>query len=350
MLEEEATEKPAAPATESAPAEPGLLDRLKKQVNESERVQKGLEYVQEKAKVIAESEKVQKGVEWTKEKATAVMESEKVQKGVAYGKEKVAVVAAKGQQVGQQAVAAGQQVLESERVQKGVEYAKQTAQQVAESEKVKRGLEMAGDASQAVKEQTQVVVETAQKGAVQAKTMWTSGKGEISRAKEVLKTGAWRGKAAETLDIQKREEWQRVKVKGSEEVTISARSEYTTSYFVKAGHKIMWTFRVQSLDVNFVLRRRVMKEIGGSMEEDLLPPEKYDDTETCTGSWVAEEDTNVILAFDNSYSVMRSKTVAYLVGVESPEPEAPAASLPAEPPAVPPTGYPSEAAPAGPHI
>lgn len=252
-------------------------------------------------------------MEWTKETANAIAESERVQKGVAWTKEKAHAVA------------------ESERVQKSVEWTKEKAQALAESERVKRGLEMAEGATVVVKEQTAVAMDHAQKGAVQARTMWKSGVGEITRAKEVLKTGAWRGSAKETLDISKREEWARVKVKGSEEVTIAARSEYTTSYMVKAGHKVQWTFRVQALDVGFVLRRRIMKEVGGSMEEDLLAAEKYDDSETCTGSWVAEADTNVILAFDNSYSILRPKTVAFLVGIATPD-------------------EPAEATPPGPHI
>ena len=53
------------------------------------------------------------------------------------------------------------------------------------------------------------------------------------------------------------------------------------------------------------------------VEEDILPVEKFDNTDTVEGSWIADEDRTIVLVFDNTYSLMRSKTVAYLVGTEA---------------------------------
>merc|ERR1712062_573618 len=65
-----------------------------------------------------------------------------------------------------------------------------------------------------------------------------------------------------------------------------------------------------------------VQQWGGAQEEDLLSVERYDDTDTVSGSWVADESRTVVLVFDNSYSKLRSKCVAYIVGIEKPHEEA----------------------------
>jgi len=72
---------------------------------------------------------------------------------------------------------------------------------------------------------------------------------------------------------------------------------------------------VKDNDIGFGVRMRV-QEWGGSREEEVLAVERYDCEDTISGSWVADEDRTMILAFDNRYSRLRSKTVAYIVGTE----------------------------------
>ena len=45
---------------------------------------------------------------------------------------------------------------------------------------------------------------------------------------------------------------------------MSARNEYTTSYQLQPGWTLQWTFRVQSLDIGFALRRRVRRPLRES--------------------------------------------------------------------------------------
>ena len=50
-----------------------------------------------------------------------------------------------------------------------------------------------------------------------------------------------------------------------------------------------WSFRVKDFDIGFGVRVRIMQD-GGSVEEDVLPVERYDNVDTIEGSWVADED------------------------------------------------------------
>ena len=76
-----------------------------------------------------------------------------------------------------------------------------------------------------------------------------------------------------------------------------------------------WSFRVKDYDVGFGVRLRLMRD-GGAFEEDVLPLERFDNGDTIEGSWVADADRTIVLVFDNRYSKLRSKNVAYLVGTE----------------------------------
>merc|ERR1711924_448368 len=164
--------------------------------------------------------------------------------------------------------------MESERVQKGLEAAREQAARVAESETVKQGVEYAKVGAERAKEGAAQLGAVGAKGAGVAQQVWSNGRGELKRAQEAVKSGAWRGSAKETLDMgQREEEWAKFKVKGCEEVTVAARSEYTTGYQLQEGWTIQWTFRVKALDVQFCLRQRVMAD-GGSVEEVILPLEK----------------------------------------------------------------------------
>merc|ERR1712176_659765 len=100
-------------------------------------------------------------------------------------------------------------------------------------------------------------------------------------------------------------------------------------------------FRVKDNDIGFGVRMRV-QQWGGSREDEVLAVERYDCADTVTGSWVADEDRTMVLVFDNRFSKLRSKTVAYFTGTEKPsvfvesQDAAPAAAAqPADAPAAP---------------
>eukprot|EP00931_Biecheleriopsis_adriatica_P093212 TRINITY_DN66963_c0_g1_i1.p1 TRINITY_DN66963_c0_g1~~TRINITY_DN66963_c0_g1_i1.p1 ORF type:complete len:391 (-),score=101.11 TRINITY_DN66963_c0_g1_i1:109-1281(-) len=216
-----------------------------------------------------------------------------------------------------------QKVAENERVQQSVEWAKRKATEVAESERVQKGIERAKDTSKVVMEKTQQGIEAVKERTANlragAGTVWEKGRGHITKIRtEGVSAIAWRGSARDTLNIAAREEqWKDIKVQGAEELSVPARTEHTCAYHVTKGSTLRWTFRVKDHDIGFAVRMRV-QVWGGAQEEEVLAMERYDNADTISGSWVADEDRTMILAFDNRYSKLRSKTVAYLVGTEKP--------------------------------
>lgn len=127
---------------------------------------------------------------------------------------------------------------------------------------------------------------------------------------------SWKGSARDTLDIAAREEqWKGIKIQGAEEINVPARTEHTCCYHVSKGSTLRWTFRVKEHDIGFGVRMRV-QQWGGSREDEVLAVERYDCADTVTGSWVADEDRTMVLVFDNRFSKLRSKTVAYFTGTE----------------------------------
>jgi hypothetical protein len=50
---------------------------------------------------------------------------------------------------------------------------------------------------------------------------------------------------------------------------------------------------------------------GGSVEEQVVPTLKVTQAQMAEGTWVVEETGAVVLAWDNSFSMLRSKSLAY---------------------------------------
>jgi hypothetical protein len=226
------------------------------------------------------------------------------------------------EKVGTTAQVVQQKVSESERVQQGVQFVKRKTTELAESDRVQKIGEYAKDTAKVVSEKTQQGVEFAKEKAKSAKaaggSAWERGRGSMQKAKANLGELTWRGSARATLDMESRkEEWQNIKVQGAEELSVPARTEHTCAFHVANGSTLRWTFRVKEHDIGFGVRMRI-QEWGGSREEEVLATERYDSADTISGSWVADEDRTVVLAFDNRYSKLRSKTVAYFVGTEKP--------------------------------
>merc|ERR1719424_258927 len=226
------------------------------------------------------------------------------------------------EKVGTTAQVVQQKVSESERVQQGVHFVKRKTTELAESDRVQKIGEYAKDTAKVVSEKTQQGVEFAKEKAKSAKaaggSAWERGRGSVQKAKANLGELTWRGSARATLDMESRkEEWQNIKVQGAEELSVPARTEHTCAFHVANGSTLRWTFRVKEHDIGFGVRMRI-QEWGGAREEEVLATERYDSADTISGSWVADEDRTIVLAFDNRYSKLRSKTVAYFVGTEKP--------------------------------
>lgn len=255
----------AEQASNGSKAPGGIFEKLKGKVVENETLKKGVGFVVDKSIAVGQHEKVQQSVEFVKKKTTELAESEKLQKGL--------------------------------------EMAKETAKTV--SEKTQQGLDYTKEKTKAMRDG--------------ARTVWGKGRGSIEKVRNSVGNKlAWKGSARDTLDMTAREEqWRGIKVSGAEEISVPARTEHTSAFHVATGCTLRWTFRVKDYDIGFGVRMRV-QEWGGSKEEEVLAVERYDSVDTVSGSWVADEDRTMVLAFDNRYSKLRSKTVAYIVGIERP--------------------------------
>lgn len=264
-----ADDLPLAVAPDGTLATPGLYGKVGARVAklaEHERVQQGVQYVRSKTGELLENERVQKAT-------TAVVGVADTGIHIAKATKTIAYVA------GQEAKAAAK-----EKTAQTIEYAKEKTKAVREG----------------------------------AGAVWQNGCGKIQRVRAKVSTVAWRGSARETLDMaaqEKQEQWKDIKVQGAEELSVPARTEHTSCYHVTKGSTLRWTFRVKDYDIGFGVRMRV-QEWGGSREDEVLAVERYDNADTVSGSWVADENRTMVLVFDNRFSKLRGKTVAYIVGTE----------------------------------
>lgn len=206
------------------------------------------------------------------------------------------------------------EIVESEKVQQAAQYVKDKTKEIGESESFQKGYEIAKDTTVKGVEIAKATPAAVVSG---AKGTWERGKGEIKRAKAIVNAQTWRGSVHDTLDIAAQdEEWKGLKVQGADELAVPARTEHTCSFFVNKGSTLRWTFRVQDFDIGFSVRKRI-QEWGGSREDNILALERYEHTDTISGSWVLEEDCMLVVGFDNTHSLLRSKTVAYIIGTHS---------------------------------
>jgi len=103
-----------------------------------------------------------------------------------------------------------------------------------------------------------------------------------------------------------------------EVVDIAARNMIKTCVNVKVGDMLNWTFAVKDLDVKFNVKLRKTAESGGKVrvvgvieEEQLVKAAKVDANSLAEGTWTCKEAGQVEVCWDNSYSILRSKTIAY---------------------------------------
>ncbi|CAM9454381.1 unnamed protein product [Chrysoparadoxa australica] len=93
------------------------------------------------------------------------------------------------------------------------------------------------------------------------------------------------------------------------DTVISRRSSHSIPFNITKGSTLFWEFRVKECDLGFAVKRRV-QGMGGSIETEVVPLHRFEAGSTYQGQWEAEEDCNVFLFWDNSYSFLRSKMLA----------------------------------------
>jgi hypothetical protein len=151
-----------------------------------------------------------------------------------------------------------------------------------------------------------------------AATVTEKTKSNLAATKE--KMDNLRGYTPEYFSKQATEEeaWKQVLCggNGGQELQVPARQELTSSFFVKAGSVLTWKFRVQSLDIGFAVRLRVQGD-GGSTEVDVFAMQKYSSGVTVQGEWSPTTDSSLTIVWDNSYSYLRGKVVAFQAVVKT---------------------------------
>ncbi|XP_077539299.1 SEC14-like protein 2 [Haemaphysalis longicornis] len=89
----------------------------------------------------------------------------------------------------------------------------------------------------------------------------------------------------------------------------------------RSGEQLSWSFQTASGDLAFGLRYE--SPFGGSVAEYLIEPQRLSSCSLCPeqGRLVCEKPGNYVLEFDNSYSWVTAKTLAYIVEVLPPSEE-----------------------------
>jgi len=106
-----------------------------------------------------------------------------------------------------------------------------------------------------------------------------------------------------------------------EVVEIGARRDLQTTYIVKSGDSLNWTFAVKTHDISFRVGLRRMMDVGGADMEELVPAVKVDSRAAAEGAYAVTQDGTAVLVWDNSYSVLRSKTIAYRAWIDRAAPD-----------------------------
>ncbi|CAN0506111.1 unnamed protein product, partial [Phaeothamnion confervicola] len=96
------------------------------------------------------------------------------------------------------------------------------------------------------------------------------------------------------------------------DLDIPRGSEHSLPYTVAAGASVCWEFRIKDRDIGFALRVREQGE-GGAYERDLIPMRRYPAGDKYQGQWTVdgEGDRQIMLVWDNTYSKLRGKMLAY---------------------------------------
>jgi len=103
-----------------------------------------------------------------------------------------------------------------------------------------------------------------------------------------------------------------------QELVVPARTAATSSFVVPAGALLQWRFRVAAQDLGFALRVRMQGD-GGATEVDVFGVQRYMSGMTVQGAWSPTTDSQLIMVWDNSYSYLREKKVAFQTAVHRSE-------------------------------
>jgi hypothetical protein len=96
------------------------------------------------------------------------------------------------------------------------------------------------------------------------------------------------------------------------EVTVGAGEKLEAQYDVKHPNtSLNWRFKTDNFDICFGLR---------TGDKNLIPSDRVDShVNEVSGTYMCDKPGTYVLVFDNTYSVVRPKTLRYLVTISSPD-------------------------------
>ena len=102
-------------------------------------------------------------------------------------------------------------------------------------------------------------------------------------------------------------------------VTIEAGSSNSMTVTVpKSGGNLRWSFLVRDRNISFSVKKREMADMGGAVEVEIVEAQKYESGSRHTSGCDVAEACTMVLCFDNSFSWMRQKHVAFKYEVVAP--------------------------------
>jgi phage repressor protein C with HTH and peptisase S24 domain len=198
------------------------------------------------------------------------------------------------------------------------EYTKQAAEQLAAVQKT------ASEQLEAYKPQIEAATEKlkeAQKYSEEGVKLTKEKLAELQKA--ALQNYGWVAEQVKTKgptfflaksDDDSMKPFEEAKKSGCEVMEIGARQDLTTTWIVQVGDTIEWKFAVQAHDIEFHVAMRKMGD-GGSTEEVVVDPIKVTCDSFAEGTWTMEESGTVVIVWDNKYSWLTGKQVAYSASV-----------------------------------
>ena len=101
--------------------------------------------------------------------------------------------------------------------------------------------------------------------------------------------------------------------------TIEAGSSNSmTVQIPKGGARLRWSFLVRDRNIAFSVKKREMADVGGSVEVEIVEAQRYESGARHTSGVECADAGTMVLCFDNGFSWMRQKHVAFKYEVVAP--------------------------------
>lgn len=98
-------------------------------------------------------------------------------------------------------------------------------------------------------------------------------------------------------------------------ISIPRRSEHNRTRFVPNGSALCWEFTVESGDIEFSLKKRVKMEDHQVIHQTIIDKQKFQGGKKIQGFCQMDQDSTLILLWDNSFSLSNPKELDFRMTV-----------------------------------